>query len=216
MRILMTLLLLITSAYLFGQDTKKKTVSNDYPPYKETFYVLKSDRKIKHGEYQKTYGGLTIKGQFDNNKKIGVWEYFDRYNQLEQKIDFDSEKIIFTKPINLIKRYFIRDGESFKEATPDELPILQGGQSALLYYILNLRYPVDARRMGTQGKVLISATITQDGKIIDEKIEDGPGDGLKEEALRVIQMIPDEWMPGKVNGQKTDIRVIIPIVFKLG
>ena len=41
--------------------------------------------------------------------------------------------------------------------------------------------------MGTERKVLISATITEDGKIVDEKIEDGPGNGLREETLRVIQ-----------------------------
>jgi periplasmic protein TonB len=70
--------------------------------------------------------------------------------------------------------------------------------------------------MGTEGKVLISATITQDGKIIDEEILDGPGNGLREEALRVIQMIPDEWIPGKVNGKTADIRVVIPVTFKLG
>ena len=216
MRILLTLLLLTTSVYLFGQDSKKKTISNDYPPFKETFYVLKSDQETKHGEYKKTYGGLSVKGQFENNKKVGVWEYYDRKGQLEQKIDFSVNKIIFTKPMTLIKNYFVKDGDSFKEATPEETPIFQGGQSAIIYYIWNLRYPADARRMGTEGKVLISATITEDGKIIDEKIEDGPGYGLREEALRVIQMIPDEWIPGKIDGKNIDIKIIIPVSFKLG
>jgi len=212
----LTLLLLAVSVNLFGQDTKKKTVSNDYPPYKETFYVLKSDQETKHGEYKKTYGGLSIKGQFDNNKKVGVWEYYDRNGQLEQKIDFSANKVVSTKPMTLIKDYFVKDGDSFKDVVPEETPVFQGGQSGIIYYIWNLRYPADARRMGTEGKVLISATITQDGKMIDEEILDGPGNGLKEEALRVIQMIPDEWMPGKVDGKTTDIKIVIPVIFKLG
>jgi TonB family protein len=216
MRILLTLLLLTTSVHLFGQDTKKKTVSNDYPSYKETFYVLKSDQETRHGEYKKNYGGLSVKGQFENGKKVGVWEYYDRSGQLEQKIDFSTNKIISTKPMTLIKDYFVKDGESFKEVTPEEAPIFQGGQSGVIYYIWNLRYPANARRMGTEGKVLISATITQDGRIIDEEILDGPGNGLREEALRVIQMIPDEWIPGKVNGKTVDIKIVIPVTFKLG
>jgi periplasmic protein TonB len=170
----------------------------------------------KHGEYKKLYGGLSVKGQFENDKKIGVWEYYDRSGQLEQKIDFRSNRIITTKPMTLITDYFVKDGNLFKEVTPDEVPILQGGQSAIIYYIWNLRYPADARRMGTEGKVLISATITEDGKMIDEEILDGPGNGLQEEALRVIQMIPDEWMPGKINGKISDIKIVIPVTFKLG
>jgi len=216
MRIILTFIILTTSVHLFGQDTKKKTVSNDYPPFKETFYVLKSDQETKHGEYKKTYGGLSVKGQFNNNKKIGVWEYYDRSGQLEQKIDFSTNKVISTKPITLIKDYFVKDGDSYKEVTPEEAPVFQGGQSGIIYYIWNLRYPADARRMGTEGKVLISATITQDGKMIDEEILDGPGNGLREEALRVIQMIPDEWIPGKVDGKTADIKIVIPVTFKLG
>jgi TonB family protein len=216
MRIVLTLILLTTSVQLFGQDTKKKKVSNDYPPYKETFYVLKSDQETKHGEYKKTYGGLSVKGQFENNKKVGVWEYYDRSGQLEQKIDFNAEKIIFTKPMTFIKDYFVKVGDSVNEITPEEPPIFQGGQSAIIYYIWNLRYPADARRMGTEGKVLILATITDDGKIIDEEILDGPGNGLQEEALRVIKMIPDEWIPGKIDGKITEIKIVIPVTFKLG
>jgi periplasmic protein TonB len=216
MRILLTFILLTTSVHLFGQDTKKKTVSNDYPRFKETFYVLKSDQETKHGEYKKTYGGLSIKGQYDNNKKTGVWEYYDRSGELEQKIDFSANKVISAKPMTLITDYFIKVGDSYKEVTSQEAPVFQGGQSGIIYYIWNLRYPADARRMGTEGKVLISATITQDGKMIDEEILDGPGNGLKEEALRVIQMIPDEWIAGKVNDKTVDIKIVIPVTFKLG
>lgn len=216
MRILLTLILLTTSVHLFGQNTKKKRNSNDYPRFKETFDVLKSDQEIKHGEYKKTYGGLSVKGQFENNKKTGVWEYYDRSGKLEQKIDFSANKVISTVPITLIKDYFVKDGDSYKDVTPEEAPVFQGGQSGIIYYIWNLRYPADARRMGTEGKVLIAATITEDGKIIDEEILEGPGNGLREEALRVIQMIPDEWIPGKVNGKTADIRIVIPVSFKLG
>jgi len=216
MRILLTFIILATSFNLFGQDTKKKTVKNDYPPCKETFYVLKSDQEIKQGEYKKTYGGLSVNGQFENNKKTGVWEYYDRSGQLEQKIDFSTNKVISSKPMTWIKDYFIKDGDTYKEVTPEETPVFLGGQSGLTYYIWDIKYPADARRRGTEGKVLISATITQDGKIIDEEILDGPGNGLREEALRVIQMIPDEWISGKVNGKTVDIKIVIPVTFKLG
>jgi len=216
MKILSTWILLTISVHLFGQDTNKKNVSSDFPPYKETFYVLKSDQETKHGEYKKTYGGLLVTGQFESNKKTGVWEYFDRSGQLEQKIDFSANKVILTRPMTLIENYFVKDGDSYKEVTPDETPVFQGGESGVTFYFRNLRYPADARRMGIEGKVLILATVTQDGRLTDEEILEGPRNGLREEALRVIKMIPDEWIPGKVNGKTVDILVVIPVIFKLG
>jgi len=51
--------------------------------------------------------------------------------------------------------------------------------------------------------------------MIDEKVEQGPGYGTNEEALRVIQMIEDDWIPAKVNGEAVEIRILIPVTFKL-
>ena len=56
-----------------------------------------------------------------------------------------------------------------------------------------MRYPSDARRNGIQGKVYVSAVITKTGEMIDEKVEEGLGYGMDEEALRIIKMIPDEY-----------------------
>lgn len=100
--------------------------------------------------------------------------------------------------------------------TPDEEPVLIGGSEFLNYHFMTLmRYPAEARRYGVDGTVWISATITKDGKMIDEKVEEGPDRGLREEALRVMQLIPDEWFPGNANGKPVDVRVSLPVKFKL-
>ena len=203
------------SIQLVGQDTKKVRIFDESPPFTETFYVLKNDKTIKHGEYTKTYGGRLIKGKFDNNKRVGVWEYLDEAGQPEMKIDFDHKKVLFSAPFNFISKVMVADGDSFKEVIPEEKPIFFGGRGNILYYLLGLQYPVEARRKGIEGTVVISATITTDGRIVDEKIEAGAARVLNDEALRVIQKMPDEWFPGKINGENVDMRIFIPVKFKL-
>lgn len=217
MRVLLTLLTLLIFTISWGQETKKRTFENESPPYKETYYVLKDNQEIKHGDYKKSYRNFSVKGQFDNGKKVGVWEFTGNDGQVEQKIDFTNNKVTNIKPADLSEGYWIKDGDIYKEIKPDEPPVFIGGKSWFYYYSWTLlRYPADGRRNGIQGKVYISATITKDGRMIDEKVEEGPGYGLNEEALRVFQQIPDEWIPAKINGETVDIRIVIPVTFKLG
>lgn len=216
MKVLLTLSTILFFTISWGQETRKKTYENEAPPYKETYYVLKDNGEVKHGTYKKSYRGLSVKGQFDNGKKVGVWEFIGNSGEVEQQIDFTNNKVTNLKPAELSEGYWIKEGDNYKAIKPDELPVFIGGKSWFYYYAWTLlRYPADARRRGIQGKVLISATITKEGKMIDEKIEDGPGYGTNEEALRVIQMIPDDWIPAKVNGEDVEIRVLIPFTFKL-
>lgn len=51
--------------------------------------------------------------------------------------------------------------------------------------------------------------------MIDEKVEGEAAYGLGEEALRVIQLLPDEWIPLNVNEKSVDTRIFIPIRFLL-
>lgn len=212
---LLTLGLLLTIS-VNGQDLKKVTIDYRFYRTKEIFYVLKDNQEIRHGAYKRTSGKLKTIGQYDNNKRIGVWKSFGDNGELIQTIDFSNNSIA---PNNLSadSKYWIKRGDSFSEVKPDQAPAFIGGYSTLYRFIAStLRYPADARRFGIQGEVLISVIITKDGKIIDETIENGIGYGADEEALRVIQNIPDEWLPGLVNGEPTDIKIVIPITFKLG
>jgi len=56
-----------------GQETKKikaKTSSNE----REVFYVLKTNKDIKHGQYELFYNKwLKMSGRYSNNQKEGLW-----------------------------------------------------------------------------------------------------------------------------------------------
>lgn len=62
---------------------------------------------------------------------------------------------------------------------------------------------------------MITAEVTEDGQLINERIEKDLGAGLGKEALRVVQMMPDEWKPGQLNGEPVRVQVTIPVMFKI-
>lgn len=204
--------LLLLTINVFAQKTEKVTYSVDIPSYKEIYYVLKDAKNIKHGAYTKKGKGFSIQGQFDQNVRVGIWESFNKEGELEQRIDFTKDTVLFAK--NFPVESYIA-GDSLKRK-PEQPPLLLGGLPMYMGYLVSsMRYPGEAVRKKVTGKVFISATITQKGEIIDERIQDGPGFGLNEEALRVIKTLPDEWFPAKQNGRSVDTKVVLVVFFML-
>jgi len=77
-----------------------------------------------------------------------------------------------------------------------------------------VKYPQECLDEGIQGKVLVSFTVTAKGKVKDVRVEQGVDPQLDAEAVRVISVSPD-WTPGKVNGHPVDVRLTVPVEFKL-
>lgn len=91
-----------------------------------------------------------------------------------------------------------------------------GGMTPFYEYVQNnLKYPAKARKMGIEGKVFVQFVVDQDGKLTDVQSVKGIGGGCDEEAVRVIrESLP--WNPGQQTGIKVNVRMILPITFKLG
>jgi protein TonB len=90
-----------------------------------------------------------------------------------------------------------------------------GGTEAMYKFInKNVKYPAQARRMGTEGKVFVGFVINKDGSIVDVAIVKGISAECDKEAMRVIQMMPP-WKAGKQNGKAVRVKFILPINFKL-
>jgi protein TonB len=92
----------------------------------------------------------------------------------------------------------------------------KGGMQAFYKYVgEKLKYPAQARRMGTEGRVFVEFVVNRDGSIVDVKVVRGIGAGCDEEAIRVVQSAP-AWSPGKQRGKPVRQKMVIPINFKLG
>ena len=71
-----------------------------------------------------------------------------------------------------------------------------------------------ARESDIQGRVFVSFVVEPDGSITNVEVMRGIGGGCDEEALRLVQSMPN-WKPGKVRGSAVRVSYTLPIVFKL-
>lgn len=211
---------------LFAQATKKVTKTEKYSGT-EVYYVLKSDNSIKQGSYQKfdQHKTLMISGFYKNGAKDSIWEFYDQTGKLMQKFNYSTHELLFNGEVeNKDMKYKVINGKDTIDAVLDKQPVYIGGSHALYKFISDsVNYPADARDDNVTGTIFISFSVDENGKMgdftvvhVECKKENGQKMGsLKKEALRVAQMIPDEWVPGVLNGKPVKIQYILPIRFAL-
>jgi protein TonB len=104
---------------------------------------------------------------------------------------------------------------------PDEIlnaeimPVYEGGMEGLMKFVRkHLRYPASARRQGIDGTVYVSFVVGGDGIVRKVKIVKGIHVDCDEEVIRVISML-NKWTGGKHGGNPVNVRMVLPIVFRL-
>lgn len=103
-------------------------------------------------------------------------------------------------------------GESLK---PENMPKFPGGDKALVEYInKELNYPPTALENGIQGRVVCTYVVNTNGKVSNIKVIRSVHPELDQEAVRVIENMPD-WTPGQKDGKKVAVEYTLPIIFKL-
>jgi periplasmic protein TonB len=94
-------------------------------------------------------------------------------------------------------------------------PEFMGGRAAFMKFLQkNLKYPQPASSAGIGGKVFVEFVVSRDGKIQQAHVVKGVGFGCDEEALRVVNLMPN-WQPGRQSGREVPVRFTLPIAFVL-
>lgn len=146
----------------------------------------------------------------------------------EIKMIFDAEETEDTTTIDAeiseaqIIDFELLDYPEEEEEIFDEIwyfvekkPEFPGGETALKHYIANnIKYPETALSKDIQGRVYVKFIINKEGKIEDAKVVKGVDELLDNEALRVINAMPD-WEPGMNNGIKVSVWFSLPVNFIL-
>ena len=97
----------------------------------------------------------------------------------------------------------------------EQMPEFPGGELALREFIAKeVKYPDDAIKAKTQGKVFITFVVSKEGKVIDPKIARGVSPSIDAEALRVVKSLPI-WKPGQQKGVNVAVSYTVPINFAL-
>jgi len=97
----------------------------------------------------------------------------------------------------------------------ESMPGFPGGDHAIIKYLgNNINYPEMARESGIQGRVFVTFVVEKDGQVSNVKVLRGIGGGCDEEAIRVVQQMPN-WIPGKQRNIPVRVQFNLPIRFVL-
>ncbi|PID94356.1 MAG: energy transducer TonB [Bacteroidetes bacterium] len=144
-------------------------------------------------------------------------------NIVEDDVEIEDELIIDVEADEEMEiEEYVPLEEEEEEVVEEEIfliveqqPEFPGGEKARLTYLAkNTKYPQMARESNIQGQVFVTFVVEPDGKISNVSILRGIGGGCDEEAVRVVQSMPN-WVPGKQRGRPVRVRFNMPIKFIL-
>lgn len=95
----------------------------------------------------------------------------------------------------------------------EELPSFPGGDAAYRAYIRqNAHYPETSLAKRASGTVYVNFVVDELGRITDAAILKGCEEGLDQEALRLIRLMP-WWSPGRQAGKAVRVLRTLPVPF---
>ena len=172
-----------------------------------TDYVYNNDEPQKQVPVKKGKQNATIK----NNGKT-----------ILQVVEAQDQKTEAEAPKSEQKQYEATLTYEIKEDSPqdvfdvvEKMPEFPGGVQELLGFLSKtIKYPAEAEKAGTQGRVIATFVVRKDGSISDARVVKSVDPLLDAEALRVINAMP-AWIPGTQNGKPVNVKYTVPISFRL-
>ena len=97
----------------------------------------------------------------------------------------------------------------------EQMPSYPGGPVELSKFLATtVKYPAAAEKAGTQGRVIVTFVVEEDGSIAEPTVVKSVSPELDAEAVRVINAMPN-WEPGTQNGKAVRVKYTVPVTFRL-
>jgi TonB family protein len=201
--------------------TVKQTLQYFYmevrkPAKQDSFKIINywdesGSQLIKDGiGYCKCYldaGGLLEEGKVVGGYKDSVWQATFA-DTLVAYDEYSAGK--FLKGESVYKGSRIKYDQKFV------MPEFKGGMSGMLTFLKQtIRYPSEAKRNGTQGRVFVRFVIDANGNVSDLEVVKGVSDALDRESIRVVKASNKKWIPAKSRGIPVKSTFVLPVYFKL-
>ncbi len=233
------LLLAVFPLLLPPKETKKVVRERPLPAFFETFYVLRSDTSIKHGSYKaeamgkvllsgyykmgkpdsiwtqyNVKGKIRARGWYKDNKRDSIWDFFNNNGELEQKIDFTYNMVLYYQTQFAKLPFKIISKTDTIMSILSRPPLFIGGMSRFNDYVADeIHIPLHKQGEKVNGIVYIAFTIDSLGRTSNHRILKGIGKACNEVALRTMKAIPDQWMPGVLNDKFVTVDYIVLVQF---
>lgn len=98
----------------------------------------------------------------------------------------------------------------------DCLPVFSDNPDAMIFFLRdNIRYPEEAKKKRIQGRVVVGFVLTRDCKVKNAKIITGIGPECDNEALRVVNALPEFAKPAYINNRPVNYHYTLPVHYTL-
>ena len=138
--------------------------------------------------------------------KIAISDDIQNIDLVDVSIDYNKQ---FTKPPEREKEKTVEDDDRYFVVVED-YPEPVGGMESI---IKKLYYPELAKRIGIEGRVVITALINKEGNVINAHVLKSLFPSLDEVALNAVK--ETKFIPGKQRGKPVNVEMKIPIQFRL-
>ncbi|MFA6087018.1 hypothetical protein [Mucilaginibacter sp.] len=205
---------IILTASCFAQETvdKKNRLTDNVS---EIYKVLASNKYTKQGLYQAVFKKKLVvaTGMFENDKKTGVWRFYDQQGQAMQIYDYTKKQLLFEakEDTSSSLRYFVdKQLDSTSKVTK---PVKVGGRYyGYLPYLNLFTVPKDLRDINYDlFSAVVELLISPYGRLADYKVHLNAVN-----FKRTINMninLPNEedmvFIPATLNGEPISSRVVI-------
>ena len=180
-------------------------------------FFIDEDHKLPQGQSYITgkNGNFSFKA-FENAKMIVIWKKDGKMMGVPVTVNKENN--------SNMKIVMDREWQNPPADDPDN-PVFEvvetmpeypnGGMPGMMEFLSkNIRYPVNAQKNGTQGRVTVQFIVNTDGSISNIGILRRVDPELDGEAVRVISAMP-KWKPGMQKGKPVRVKYTVPVMFRL-
>ena len=172
-KIISLTLILLTATLAFSQkivDRRRKLTSR----VTERYHAIIGDKKeIREGTYTATYTYKEIviaQGQYKDDKKTGIWHFFNRDGSPTEDFDYDNNRLIDESTEDTTSNFRYRLEIELKPTDKATKPIKIGGRYfGYIPYLQLCRFPVDVSAGNSFHRVQLELLISPLGRIAQYK-----------------------------------------------
>jgi hypothetical protein len=182
----------------------------------ERISVLKSDKSTRQGLYQAVSSKniAVASGQFNNDKKTGIWHFFDLQGRQLQNYDYTNKKLLFEAVEDTTSnlRYFV--DKLLTDTDRTTKPVKAGGRYfGYIPYLKLFKLPAYLMDINRYLSVaVVELLVSPGGRLADFKVHIYSGANYEKVFNMSTDMPNDEdkvFIPATVNGEPIGCRIMI-------
>lgn len=195
--------ILIISCNVFAQVKTKKKVINTNFFYSEKFYVLDTNKNIRHGEYFKISndGSIIENGYYEFGKKNKIWRIFEGNKPTPSlTYNFETKKVIdYDK--NFKDSVIIKVNDKYLKIFPD-IPLIPIAPLIEVYSLIANNKTLSPMLSDKEYMHNVLIFIDKEGHFIESKLnipEKNETSTVKIDGIETI-----DWIPPMIGSQAFD------------